>query len=178
MAGEAGAPPRDARTGAKPAVEQRVGSALRAALALAVLLMLVGVAGGGALKLLRYAMRTPTADDTAQIICTAYRQQNYDLLLQRIDSTPVPPANTGAFDANALRARLQVLDTSQGTVSSCAYRQLDFGTTATTPGALQYTFAMRRARAANEFDLIMTLIYESDGTWKVSRASNFTGLPA
>lgn len=176
MAGEAGAPPRDASKAGKPVVQERSGSALRATLLLAMLFLLVGVAGGSALKLLQHAMRVPTADDTAQLICTAYSQHNYDLLIQQIDPAPVAPANTGNFDAKALRDQLTSLDASQGGVSTCTYRQLDFSNISVGNNALQYTFAMHRTHASKEFDLIMTFVHESDGTWKVSRASNFTGL--
>lgn len=176
MAGEAGAPPRAAGKDAEPAADVHSGNALRTTLLLAVLLLLVGVAGGSALKLLQHAMRVPTADDTAQLICTAYSQQNYDLLIQRIDPAPVAPANTGSFDANALRGQLNSLDAGQGAVSTCTYRQLDFSNISVGGNALQYTFAMHRAHAPKEFDLIMTFVHENDGTWKVSRASNFTGL--
>lgn len=183
VAGEAGAPPKNAgnpRTSATSAAE-RGGSALRATLLLAVLLALVGVAGGGALNLLQHAMRVPTADDTAQLVCTAYSQQNYDLLLQQIDPAPVPPSNTGAFDANALRSQLKSLDASQGDVASsgttpgCTYKQLDFSNISVGNNALQYAFTLHRAHASKDFNLIMTLVRESDGTWKISRASNFTG---
>lgn len=175
MAGEAGAPPKDARSAAAAPAAERRGGALRATLLLAVLLALVGVAGGGALKLLQHAMRVPTADDTAQLVCTAYSQQNYDLLLQQIDPAPVPPANTTTFDANALRAQLKSLDASQGDVSACTYKQLDFSNITVGNNALQYAFTLHRTHASKEFDLIMTLMRESNGTWKISRASNFTG---
>ena len=180
MAGDAGAPPgnagRAAKAGSAVAAEQRSGSALRSVLLLAVLLMLVGFAGGSALKLLQYAMRVPTADDTAQLVCTAYSQHNYDLLLQHIDSAPVPPANSGAFNPTALRSQLISLDASQGDVSHCSYKQLNFNNISASNTALQYAFVMQRTHASKEFDLIMTVVHESDGTWKISRASNFTGL--
>lgn len=181
VAGKAGAPPKDAKGEAQPAAQARKGGALRATLLLAVLLMLVGVAGGGALKLLQHAMRVPTADDTAQLVCTAYTQQNYDLLIQQIDPAPVPPTNTGAFDANALRGQLKALDASQGVVASqgstagCTYKQLDFTNVSVGATTLQYSFVLHRTHTSRSFDLIMTLVHESDGTWKVSRASNFTG---
>lgn len=175
MAGEAGAPPKDARGGAKSAVKQRSGSAMRSTLLLAVLLTAVGVGGGGALKLLEHAMRVPTADDTAQLVCTAYTHQNYDQLIQVIDPAPVAPTNTGAFDANTLRGQLNSLDVSQGDVSGCTYKQLDFTNIAAGSPTLQYSFVLHRTGTSRSFDLIMTLVHESDDTWKVSRASNFTG---
>ncbi len=175
MAGEAGAPPKAAGKAAKPAAAERSGSALRSMLLLAVLLTLVGLAGGGALKLLQHAMRVPTADDTAQLVCTAYSQYNYDLLIQHIDPAPVAPSNTGTFDPTTLRDQLKSLDASQGNVSTCTYKQLDFSNISVGNNALQYTFTMHRTHASKEFDLVMTLVHESDGTWKVSRASNFTG---
>lgn len=174
MAGDAGAPQGKAGTAVAP--EQRTGNVLRSILLLAVLLMLVGFAGASALKLLQYAMRVPTADDTAQLVCTAYSQHNYDLLLQQIDSAPVPPANSGAFNQTALRSQLTSLDASQGDVTRCTYKQLDFNNISASNTALQYAFVMHRAHASKEFDLIMTFVHESDGTWKISRASNFTGL--
>jgi hypothetical protein len=168
---EAGAPP----SRAQPAPRR---SALRLTLLLALLLLLVGLAGAGALRLLLHAMRPPTADDTAQLVCTAFTQQNYDLLVAQVDPAPVPPAATGRFDANALRTQLTTLDGAQGKVTTCSYKQLAFSNLASGGTSLQYIFTIHRAQTSAPVSLVMILVHEADGSWKLSRGSDFLGNPA
>jgi hypothetical protein len=54
---------------------------LRVTLALALLLLVGGIISAIGASLLQQALRTPTADDIAQRVCTAYQRQDYDLLL-------------------------------------------------------------------------------------------------
>ena len=152
-------------------------------LALALVLLLLGVAGGGSISLLRYAMREPTADDIAQLVCNAYLRQDYTLLVDHIDPTPAPPDNPGAFDANAkdaLRAQLQGLDASAGKVTKCTEKSFSFGnTSAATPDQVQYAFIMTRATNPDKpFNTLMTLVRASGKGWLISRNSNFLGTQA
>lgn len=146
------------------------GTKLRVTIVLALLLVLVGVAAAGALKLLEHAMRAPTANDTAQLVCTAFQRQDYNLLTQQIDPTPVPPAASDNFDATTLHQQLMSLDTSQGAVTSCKYSQLN-----TNVNPLQYDYTLRRERTASPITLIILIVHERDGTWKISRGSNLIG---
>lgn len=146
------------------------GTRLRVTIVLALLLILVGVAAAGAVRLLEHAMRAPTADDTAQLVCTAFQHQDYSLLLQQIDPAPVPPAASDKFDATILRQQLMSLDASQGVVTSCRYNQLN-----TNVNPLQYDYTLRRARTTAPITLLVLIQHESDGTWKVSRGSNLIG---
>ena len=152
------------------------GAAFRLPLLLAVALALMGVAGGQALSLLQRAMRVPTADDTAQLVCTAYQSQNYDILLNVIDPTPVPPTQTGPFDATArtsLANTLKSLDAGSGEVTSCAYQE----PLPQSGSALRYILTMRRTRVTVDITMPITLLRQPDGSWKVSRGSDFTGIP-
>lgn len=152
------------------------GSAVRLTLLLAVALALIGVAGGEAMGLLQRAMRVPSADDTAQLVCTAYQSQNYDILLNVIDPTPVPPAQTGPFDAAArssLANTLKSLDAGSGEVTSCAYQE----PLPQSGSALRYILTMRRTRVTVDITMPITLLRQPDGSWKVSRGSDFTGIP-
>lgn len=147
------------------------GTTLRVTILLALLLVLVGVAGAGALNLLEHAMRLPTADDTAQLVCTAFQRQDYSLLIQQIDPTPVPPGASEPFDPATLRSQLTALDANEGTVKSCTYTKLNTG--AATP--LQYTYTLHRSRLAAPITLIVLMQQVQDGTWKITRGSNLIG---
>jgi hypothetical protein len=125
-------------------------------------------------------MRTPTADDAAQLICTAYATQSYDTLLSIVDPTPVPPTQTGPFDAaakTALTNALKDLDAGSGNVTSCSYKQLKFNNIAQTGSPLQYILTMRRTNVTVDISMQINLVRQPDGTWRVSRGSDFTGIP-
>lgn len=157
----------------KPALARTsAGSTLRMTIVLALLLAAVGVAGAGALKLLVHAMRPPTADDTAQLICTAFQRQDYTLLIQQIDTTPVPPAASSPLNGTALRAQLTGLDSSDGTVTSCKYVKIG---TSDTPA--QYSFTLQRAHAATLTSLVVYLVREADGSWKIRSDSELANPP-
>lgn len=155
-------------------------AALQLTIVLAMVLLLLGGAGGGSLSLLRYAMREPTADDVAQLVCNAYEKQDYALLIAHIDPTPAPPDNAGSFDANAkdqLRTQLQTLDSSAGKVTKCTEKSFSFGnTSAATPNQVQYAFIMTRENKPDKpFNTLMTLTQVPGKGWLVSRNSNFLG---
>jgi hypothetical protein len=142
--------------------------------------LLIGAAGAGAMQLLQHAMRTPTADDAAQLVCTAYTTQSYDTLLSVVDPTPVPPTQAGSFDAAAkvsLANALKELDAGSGDVTSCSYKQLKFNNLAQTGPTLQYILTMRRANVTVDISMQIKLVRQPDGSWKVSRDSDFTGIP-
>jgi hypothetical protein len=155
---------------------------LRLTLIFALVLLLVGVAGAGALALLRHAMRTPAADDVAQIICTAYENQDYGLMLDQIDPKPIPPNNVGTFDSaaqDALQGTLHGVDASYGRVTACKYTHQAF---ANPPDRTrrEYSFEMDRTKGRKQatFTTLLTIIQQPDGQWKVTRDSNIIGAPA
>ncbi|MGH2514710.1 MAG: hypothetical protein ACRDHP_03560 [Ktedonobacterales bacterium] len=150
----------------------RAGTTLRVTIVLALLLLIVGVAGGGALKLLVHAMRLPTAADTAQIVCTAFQGQNYSLLLQQVDPAPVSGAGSGTFDGAALRAQLTSLDASVGKVTSCSYIKIG-----TNVNPAQYSFTLQRAHAKSTTSLVIYIIQEAGGTWKLRSDSELANPP-
>ncbi len=132
------------------------------------------------MSLLQHALRVPTSDDVAQLVCTAYQSQNYDVLLSVIDPTPVPPAQTTAFDSaarSALTTTLKNLDASAGDVTSCAYQEPRSSNVPQTGATLQYVLTMRRAHVTTDIVMLITLRRQPDGGWKVSRDSDFTGIP-
>ena len=148
----------------------------RVTLALALLLLLLGLAGSEGAVLLQHALRTPSADDIAQRVCTIYLREDYTFLLDQIDPTPLPPAHSDPFNPEARRAlldQLKNLDTSAGKVKRCGYKALTFDTSAQPPPRQrQYLFTMERNTT---FTTVMTLALQSDGSWKISRDSNFLG---
>src|SRR5262249_19691014 len=148
----------------------------RVTLLLALLLLLLGLAGAEGAVLLQHALRMPSADDIAQRVCTIYLRQDYDLLLDQIDPTPLPPVHSDPFNAEARRAlldQLKNLDASAGKVKRCGYEALAFDTGAQPPPLQrQYLFTMERNAT---YTTVMTLARQSDGSWKVSRDSNFLG---
>jgi hypothetical protein len=68
-------------------------STLRVTLLLALLLLLIGAAGAGAMALLQHAIRPPTSDDIAQLVCTTYTTQNYDPLLASLPTLAMTRAS-------------------------------------------------------------------------------------
>ncbi|HLZ24264.1 MAG TPA: hypothetical protein VKQ30_19295 [Ktedonobacterales bacterium] len=163
---EAAAPKKTAAAGAS------AGTKLRVTIVLALLLVAVGVAGAGALKLLVHAMRPPTADDTAQIVCTAFQRQDYPLLVQQIDTAPVPPATGGPLDVTALRAQLASQDTAYGKVVSCKYIRIG-----TSGNPAQYAFNLQRAHAKSLTSLVVYIVREPDGSWKIRSDSELANPP-
>ena len=153
-----------------------VGAAALVVVMLAVLLLTD--VGAGALTRLRLAIRPPTSDDIAQLVCTTYTTQNYDPLLAVIDPTPVPPAATGPFDATAqstLRKTLQSLDTGSGVVTSCSYSGPVFADPSNDKSQRRYIFTMQRAHHNGPLTMPMIFTVQSDGGWKISRGSDFSG---
>ncbi len=176
MSGAGGTTPKQ-----QPA--KRSNATLQLTVVFAIVLLLLGEAGGSSLSLLRYAMREPTADDIAQLVCNAYEHQDYNLLISHIDPDPAPPESLGTFDANAkdqLRTQLQTLDSSAGKVTKCTEKSFSFGTTsATAPDHVQYAFIMtRESKPDKPFNTLMTLVQVSNSGWMVSRNSNFVGTQA
>gem|GEM_PF-1861631 len=162
---------------------------------LVIVLVLLGVAGAGSYALLQRITRQPTAADIAQRVCTAYTTQDYQLLINQIDPTPIANGNTlpngisstGPFDAtaqNTLINTLKGLDASAGPVTSCQQHQLSTPGTSTpgtsagaSAGTLQFIFIMRRANTPNvTYSSVMNLV-QHNGQWMVARDSNFVGTP-
>lgn len=152
---------------------------MRQTLLLMLTLLILGGMGFGALYLLHYAMRTPNADDTAALICTAYKTQNYDALIAHVDPNyrgQIGP--TSPFDSNAknlLKSALTNYDRQYGKVKTCTYNETS--DTRTQAGEVKvYDLVILRATQTQPVTLIQNLVKESDGKWYITRASAF-GMP-
>lgn len=147
---------------------------------LALLLLMVGAAGYQAATLLQFAIAgssgaNATAASTAAYVCDALKRQDYQHLAQYIDPAPVPPAVTGAFDKQAIVARLNAFDVSQGRVLSCTYAPYGSGAIVSTDGATRYQLTLRRANAAGPANGTLALRQQSGGKggWLIERDSSF-----
>jgi hypothetical protein len=152
---------------------------------LVIVLILLGVAGAESYALLQEATRLPTTSDLAASVCTAYTTQNYQLLIDQIDPTPVAEAtttpgvisSTGAFDTTAqsqLISDLKALDKSAGTVTSCQQSQILVKSSPGNSSTKQFVFLMQRSKVT--YSLLMNFV-QRGGVWKVARDSNFIGVP-
>jgi hypothetical protein len=65
------------------------------------------------------------------------------------------------------------VDKIQGTTQRC-----DIGQFSANGSAGQYSFTLRRAHVQNAITLVLFLREQSDGSWKISRETNFAGTPA
>lgn len=151
----------------------------RQTLALMLTLLLLGGAGFTALGLLHYAMRTPTADDTAALVCTAYKTQNYDALIARVDPNfrgQVGPS--GLFDTNAknqLKNFLTADDNKYGKVKTCSYSETS--DTRTQAGEVKtYNMIIQRSPQSQPGTLTIYIVKETNGQWYLTRGSDF-GMP-
>ena len=142
-------------------------------------LLLLGGAGFAAVGLLHHAMRTPTADDTAAFICTAYKTQNYDALIARVDPNfrgQIGPS--GPFDANAkkqLKSLLTADDNKYGKVKTCSYSETS--DTHTQAGEIvMYNMIVQRSPQSQPGTLIVYVVKETNGKWYLTRGSDF-GMP-
>jgi hypothetical protein len=147
--------------------------AMSISLALAVVLALAGYGAARAAELLEFAMRTSGPIDVATVACAAYQSQRYQLLTQEIDPAPSPPRVTGAFNPAAIETQLRALDKLQGIVQHC-----DVGRFSGGDPIAQYTLTLQRARAPLPATIVLVLRHETDGAWKISRATNFSGSSA
>jgi hypothetical protein len=154
---------------------------------LVIVLSLLGGAGAGSYALLEQVTRTPTVTDIAQRVCTAYSTQNYQLLIDQIDSGPITGASSlpngfnlsGPFDSNArnqLTSALKSLDTNFGRVTSCQQHQLVYQGTAN-PSVVRFIFVMHRSGTPNVVYSCLMNFTEASGSWMVTRDSNFIGTP-
>lgn len=149
-------------------------STLLATIALAALLALAGFGAVRAAELLQHAMHilvTPT--DLARTTCTAYTTQNYALLTQLIDPTPIPPANSDTFNAATVATQLRAIDKIQGATQRC-----DIGAFDASGTRGQYHFTLQRSHASGPVTLVLILREQSDGSWRISRETNFAGTAA
>lgn len=154
---------------------------------LVIVLSLLGGAGAGSYALLEQVTRTPTVTDIAQRVCTAYTTQNYQLLIDQIDSGPITGGSSlpngfnlsGPFDSNArnqLTSALKSLDTNFGRVTSCQQHQLVYQGTAN-PSVVRFIFVMHRSGTPNVVYSCLMNFTEASGSWMVTRDSNFIGTP-
>ena len=122
----------------------------------------------------------PTSNDVAKLVCTAYTAQNYEELLTLVDPTPAAPDQNGPFDdvtRAALAKTLKDLDTGSGNVTSCTYEQSTFDNNPQTGTRLLYALTVRRSSVTLDITMLITLVRQPDGSWKVWRGSDFTGIP-
>jgi hypothetical protein len=153
-----------------------------------ILLILLGGAGAVSYVLLEQVTRNPTAADVAQRVCTAYTTQNYQLLIDQIDPTPIAGqgilpssvSSSGPFSSQVkseLVDTLKSLDASAGPVTSCQQHQLAFKGSSARPTSIQFVFTMRRADTPKvTYSAVMNFV-RRNGTWMITRDSNFTGTP-
>ncbi len=183
MAAKRGTKPGAKAVAAPPAVapsRKGIGigrTRLRVALALALALMLVGLASTEGAVLLQRALRTPSADDIAQRICTAYQTENYSLLVNQIDPATIPPNVTTPWDAQAQAAladQLHTEDAALGKVTRCSYSALTVTGGQQAATLRQYHFLLQRAKL---YSTAMNLKRQSDGSWLIARDNDFLGVP-
>jgi hypothetical protein len=157
-------------------------------LTLVVVLSLLGGAGAGSYVLLEQVTRPPTVTDIAQRVCTAYTTQNYQLLINQIDSGPITGGSSlpngfnlsGSFDSNAknqLTSALKSLDANFGMVTSCQQHQLVYPGTVN-PGVVRFIFVMHRSGTPNVVYSCLMNFKEASGSWTITRDSNFIGTPS
>lgn len=151
---------------------------LRVTLALLLALTVSGLAATEGAVLLERALRTPSADDIAQRICTAFLDQNYDLLVSQIDPATIAPNVNTPWDAHAqaaLVAQLNTEDEALGRVTQCTYKAFAFGNGPQAATTRQYLFSMQRTKL---YSTGMNLVRQGDGSWLIARDSDFLGVPA
>jgi hypothetical protein len=134
----------------------------------------VGLAGFGAVRaaeLLQHALRPlPGPADIANTACTAYSTQNYVLLTQQIDPAPVPPSNSDPFNPAVVQTQLRALDKIQGAVQRC-----DLGHFTASSAGGQYPIILERTQHTGPITVALVLHQRQDGSWKISRETNFAG---
>jgi hypothetical protein len=155
---------------------------------LVIVLSLLGGAGAGSYELLEQVTRSPTVTDIAQRVCTAYTTQNYQLLINQIDSGPITGGSTlpngfnlsGPFNSNAkdqLTNALKSLDTNFGRVTSCQQHQLVYQGVANS-SVVRFLFVMHRSGTPNVVYSCLMNFTEVSGGWMLTRDSNFIGTPS
>lgn len=168
--------PTEIPTEARQANRQRV---LRQTLLLMLGLTILGAAGLTALGLLHHAMRPPSADDTARLMCTSYTTQNYDPLIARVDGNTADANNRlTPFNASAKSALKKILtsaDLHYGKVKSCSYKE-QVETINPSSDQRSYFVIIQRASQPIASTLVVYLVKGTDGGWYIARKSDF-GMP-
>jgi hypothetical protein len=142
-------------------------------LALTCALLLVGLAGFGALNVLHAALRRSTATDEASAVCAYLRSQDYDALAGEMDPAPAG-ASTGAFHRADFAAQLRGFDQREGAVRACSLRRLGAGPDGT---SVVFALTVRRARVADPLGSLVVVEPRAGGGWTISRASTFYDSP-
>ena len=174
-------PRQVAAPGAPPAPRKGAGLGrlrFRVTLALLLALMVAGLASTEGAVLLQRALRTPTADDIAQRVCTAYLTQDYGLLVSQIDPATILPNVTTPWDAQAQAAlvgQLHIEDAALGQVTHCTYLELAASKGQQPANTRQYLFSMQRAKL---YSTGMDFNRQGDASWLIARDSDFLGVPA
>lgn len=154
-------------------------SASRTTVVLLSVLLLMGAAGAGSYWVLGNAQRPTGVANLAQRVCSAYQHADYDGLIAVIDPAPVPPKVPGDFTGAAqasLKATLRSLDSRSGAVTACTSAPSPSAGGSSSPTRVQYTFTMTRAKSSGHpLSLLMTFVREKNGTWEITRDSDFFG---
>jgi hypothetical protein len=151
----------------------RASRVLRLTLALALVLLLVGSAGLEAAALLTAALRPPLPGDEASAVCDYLLAHDYDALASEMDPAPAG-ASTDPFEPAAFVAQLRALDAREGTVRTCALRQLG----ASGDGAtVLYSLTLRRTRVPDPLGSLVVVHRRAGGGWVISRSSTFYDAP-
>jgi hypothetical protein len=142
-------------------------------------LLVVGAAGIAALLLLDHATRPPTSDDIAARICTAYKTQNYSTIIKQVNGTyqgQIGPS--GPFDATAQKQLTNTLtnaDKRYGKVRTCTPSEVSDNRTQA--GEIRtYNLIIQRSPPSQPVTLAVYLVKGSDGSWYITRGSDF-GMP-
>lgn len=168
----ADAPQERTATGTPPAQPRR-SQAVRLALALALGLLLTGVGGLEAAALLATALRPSLPVEEASAVCDSLLSRDYAALAGEMDPTPAG-ASTGPFDRNAFVMQLRAVDAREGTVRTCALRQL---ATSSDGATVLYALTIRRTRVADPLGSLVVVHRKPDGGWAISRGSTFYDAP-
>lgn len=169
----AGAGARDRALGQAGTARLRASRVLRLTLALALVLLLAGLAGLEAAALLEAALRPPLPGDEASAVCDYLLSRDYEALAGEMDPAPAG-ASTDPFTQEAFVAQLRALDAREGTVRTCALRQLGADSDGAT---VLYSLTLRRTRILDPLGSLVVVHRRSDGRWVLSRSSTFYDAP-
>lgn len=150
-------------------------SGLALTLILAGALALAGVGAVQASGLLQHALRTASAGDLAAQVCTDLTTQNYHALTSQIDPSSDLPSTPSDLDPATAAAAFQTRDSSAGKVSTCQYQQVSFVSSSSHGAVANYALTIRRGQQQASQSLVLVLIQQPDGTWKIARSSNLLG---
>ena len=143
-------------------------------LGLAVVLALLGVGAAQAAGLLQHAMRIPTAGDLAAQVCTDLETQNYTALVSQIAPASGVTGAQSTLNPATVAATLESLDNSAGRVTACQSTQLSIVSNSSHGAVANFALTIHRAHASAAQGLVLILLQQPDGSWKIDRTSALT----